>query len=222
MTFSIAAVCEKTGETGCAVSSSSICVTSRCAFVGDGGAVLTQNVTNPSLGIKALRLLQEGFTPQEALDRLLLNEPYPQWRQLLIVDRYARTAAFDGDKALGIVGKAKGGHCIAAGNLLAKPDVPQAMVAAFEASQGALAERLIKAMEAGLAAGGEAGPVYSSGVKVARPGFGWPIVDLRIDWRDAPINELRLLWEQYAGQMEDYLMRAKNPNAAPSYGVPGE
>jgi len=222
MTFSIAAVDRNTGETGCAVSSSSICVASRCAFTASGGAVLTQNVTNPALGSRALAMLADGFAPQEALDRLLMDERAPQWRQLLIVDSLGRTAVFDGDKALGVVGRASGKACIAAGNLLASSQVPQAMVAAFETAQGPLAERLILAMEAGLTAGGEAGPVYSAGVKVARPRVEWPIVDLRVDWHETPILLLRELWQRYRPQLEDYVTRAANPDAAPGYGVPGE
>lgn len=222
MTFSIAAVCKKTGETGCAVSSSSICVTSRCAFVGPGGAALTQNVTNPVLGINAIKLLREGVSPQQVIDTLLQEEDYPQWRQLLVVDSRGRSAIFDGEKALGTVGRAQGDGCVAAGNLLASSRVPEAMVAAFEQSEGVLADRLIIALQAGIAAGGEAGPVYSAGLRVARPAIEWPIIDLRVDWHDSPIEALRDNWLRYASQLEDYVMRAANPDAAPSYGVPGE
>ena len=222
MTFSIAAVCKETGETGCAVSSSSICVTSRCAFVGPGGAALTQNVTNPALGMQAIQLLKEGMAPQQVIDTLLQDEHYPQWRQLLVVDSRGRSALFDGEKALGIVGRAKGDGCVAAGNLLADSRVPLAMVKAFENSEGQLAERLILAMQAGVAAGGEAGPVYSAGLRVARPNIEWPVIDLRVDWHDSPIDSLYENWLRYAPQLEDYVMRAANPDAAPSYGVPGE
>ncbi|WP_249975548.1 DUF1028 domain-containing protein [Vreelandella olivaria] len=222
MTFSIAAVCKQTGETGCAVSSSSICVTSRCAFVGPGGAVLTQNVTNPALGIKAIKLLSDGVASQLVIDTLLQEEHYPQWRQLLVVDSRGRSAIFDGEKALGIVGRAQGDGCVAAGNLLADSRVPEAMVEAFENAEGLLADRLMLAMQAGVVAGGEAGPVFSAGLRVARPSIVWPIIDLRVDWHESPIDTLRDNWLRYAPQLEDYVMRAANPDAAPSYGVPGE
>ncbi|ANF56639.1 DUF1028 domain-containing protein [Halotalea alkalilenta] len=222
MTFSIAARCAQTGELGCAVVSSSICVTSRCAFVSPDGAVLTQNVTQPALGIQALALLAEGLDPQRAIERLLQDEPYPQWRQLSVIDAHGRSAAFDGERALGVVGRSIGQDCLAAGNLLADAGVPQAMVNAFERSTGALAERLVVALEAGLAHGGEAGPVHSAGIKVARPGYAWPVVDLRVDWGDAPIAGVRELWTRYALEVEDYLTRANAPDAAPSYGVPGD
>jgi len=222
MTFSIAARCAKTGETGCAVSSSSICVAARCAFAGPGGAVLTQNVTNPALGPRGLALMAAGLSPQETLAQLLEGESSPQYRQLLLIDGQGRTAVFDGENALGVVGRADGRDCVAAGNLLADTAVPRAMVTAFEQSAGPLAERLLIAMEAGLAAGGEAGPVYSAGLVVACPDESWPITNLRIDWGDDPIAGLRDLWTRYAPQLEDYVARARKPDAAPSYGVPGE
>ncbi|MFC0266882.1 DUF1028 domain-containing protein [Kushneria aurantia] len=222
MTFSIAARCAQTGETGCAVSSSSICVAARCAFAGPGGAVLSQNVTNPALGVKGLALMAQGLTPQEALERLLTEEKAPDYRQLLLIDGEGRHAIFDGDQALGVVGRATGLDCVAAGNLLADPGVPQAMVTVFERSEGPLAQRLIAALQAGLAAGGEAGPVYSAGLQVARPGVSWPVVDLRVDWHDTPIDELAALWERYRPQLEDYVTRADDPEVAPGYGVPGD
>ncbi|WP_129139599.1 DUF1028 domain-containing protein [Modicisalibacter coralii] len=222
MTFSIAARCAETGETGCAVSSSSICVAARCAFAGPNGAVLTQNVTNPALGPKGLELMAGGHSPQETLQQLLAGEAAPEYRQLLLIDGQGRTAVYDGDNALGVVGRADGVDCVAAGNLLADAKVPQAMVEAFEQSEGPLAERLLVAMEAGLAAGGEAGPVYSAGLVVARPDEPWPVINLRIDWAEAPIAGLRELWSRYAPQLEDYVARARKPDAAPSYGVPGD
>lgn len=222
MTFSIAARCAKTGETGCAVSSSSICVAARCAFAGPNGAVLTQNVTNPALGPEGLSLMTQGLAPTAALARLLESETAPQYRQLLLIDGEGRTAVYDGDNALGVVGRADGIDCVAAGNLLADAKVPQAMVTAFEQSEGPLAERLLIAMEAALVAGGEAGPVFSAGLVVARPDESWPVVDLRVDWGEAPIAGLRELWTLYAPQLEDYVTRARQPYAAPSYGVPGD
>ncbi len=111
---------------------------------------------------------------------------------------------------------------MAAGNLLADAGVPAAMVAAFEAAQGDLGDRLIAALQAGLAAGGEAGPVHSAGLLMAGE-ESWPIADLRVDWDDAdPIGRLAALWALYRPQMEAYVQRALEPVAAPSYGVPGD
>ena len=85
-----------------------------------------------------------------------------------------------------------------------------------------LAERLLLALQAGVDAGGEEGPVHSAGLKVAHQ-HSWPLVDLRIDWvEDNPITELMKLWRAYEPQMKDYNSRAINPAQAPSYGVPGD
>jgi uncharacterized Ntn-hydrolase superfamily protein len=85
-----------------------------------------------------------------------------------------------------------------------------------------LAERLLRALEAGLAAGGEEGPVHSAALVVVDK-LPFPLVDLRCDWDDVnPIAVLRKLWTDYAPQMQAYVDRAVNPVLAPSYGVPGD
>ena len=107
------------------------------------------------------------------------------------------------------------------GNMLAGVEVIEAMVPAFEQATGTLADRLLAAMHAAMAAGGEAGPVHSAALSiVGEPS--WPIVDLRVDWADDdPLGQLDHLWQAYRPQMQDYVTRALNPTAAPSYGVPG-
>ena len=77
------------------------------------------------------------------------------------------------------------------------------------------------ALEAGLAAGGEAGPVHSAGLKIADR-LSWPLADLRIDWAEDPIGMLRAAWDEFAPQMGAYVQRAEDPTKAPSYGVPGD
>ena len=85
-----------------------------------------------------------------------------------------------------------------------------------------LAERLLLALQAGLDAGGEEGPVHSAGIKVAHK-HPWPLVDLRVDWsEDNPIDKLMRLWHNYEEQMIDYNTRAVDPRSAPSYGVSGD
>src|SRR5260370_26089167 len=110
-----------------------------------------------------------------------------------------------GSQALGIAGTAVGADCAAAGNLLARTEVPAAMVAAFEAASGHFAARLLEALRAGAERGGEAGPVRSAGLLVVRE-VSWPIVDLRVDWSDVdPIAALTALWGVYSPQLEDYV-----------------
>ena len=78
------------------------------------------------------------------------------------------------------------------------------------------------ALQAGLAAGGEAGPVHSAGLKVVDR-LSWPLVDLRCDWtEDCPIAAVQTAWEVYKPQMAAYVQRAEDPTQAPSYGVPGD
>jgi uncharacterized Ntn-hydrolase superfamily protein len=95
------------------------------------------------------------------------------------------------------------------------------MLSAFVGSTGTLGGRLLVAMRAGLAAGGEEGPVHSSGLLIVRD-VSWPVANLRVDWSDAdPIADLERLWALYEPQLEAYVTRAIDPRTAPSFGVPG-
>ena len=223
MTFSIVGRCAETGQLGIAISSSSIAVGARCPWLRAGvGAVASQNVTLPALGPQILDLLEAGLEPAAALDQALARNGYSQYRQVAVLDGQGRSALFSGSQALGVHNALAGEQCVAAGNLLASAAVIEALVSAFEQSPGQLAERLLAAMRAAMAAGGEAGPVHSAALKVVGD-LTWPMVDLRVDWAEQdPIGELDQLWQAYAPQMQDYLTRALDPTAAPSYGVPGD
>lgn len=223
MTFSIVGRCAETGQLGIAISSSSIAVGARCPWLRAGvGAVASQNVTLPALGPQILDLLEAGHEPAAALDQALARNGYSQYRQVAVLDGQGRSALFSGSQALGVHNALAGEQCVAAGNLLASAAVIEALVSAFEQSPGQLAERLLAAMHAAMAAGGEAGPVHSAALKVVGD-LTWPMVDLRVDWAEQdPIGELDQLWQAYAPQMQDYLTRALDPTAAPSYGVPGD
>jgi len=209
---------------GVAITTSSIAVGARCPWVrAKVGAVSTQNVTDPRLGPKGLDLLEQGMAAPEAMERLIADAAHKEFRQVIMVDAAGRTAHWTGEKALGNRGLAVGKDCVSGGNLLSHSEVPRALVEAFERnSEAVLPERLIGALEAGLKAGGEAGPVHSANVIVVHE-QPWPLVDLRVDWADDnPIGVLRKLWEDYRPQMQDYVTRALNPGNAPKYGVPGD
>ncbi|MDQ7986223.1 DUF1028 domain-containing protein [Pseudomonas sp. G34] len=224
MTFSIVGRCADTGQLGIAISSSSIAVGARCPWLRAGvGAVATQNVTLPALGPQILDLLeQQALEPGDALQRALSANGWSQYRQVTVIDNQGRTALFSGNEALGLYNAVAGEQCVAAGNLLAGEAVIQAMVEAFESASGQLADRLLAALHGAMAAGGEAGPVHSAALKVVGD-LVWPIIDLRVDWADEnPIGQLDGLWQAYRPQMQDYLTRALDPTAAPSYGVPGD
>lgn len=223
MTFSIVARCADTGMFGVAVSSSSPAVAARCAYARAGvGAAASQNVTDPRLGPQALDLMTKGATAEQAIAVIARTAPHPEYRQVLAVDREGGTAIHSGPNSLGIWTDAKATEVACGGNLLANDGVPRAMVDAFQSSTGHLGDRLITAMQAALAAGGEAGPVHSAGMKLVRE-VDWPVADLRIDWtEDCPIAALATAWDVYKPQLEAYVTRALNPTEAPSYGVPGD
>jgi uncharacterized Ntn-hydrolase superfamily protein len=238
---------------GVAIASSSPAVAARCAHARRGaGAVATQNITDPSLGPQILDGLDRGASARAALEDALHSTPFGAYRQLIVVGREGPLVVHSGTKALGVVGSAVGVNAAAAGNLLARTDVPAVMVAAFESGVGAsdvgaiasfdaamgrsspdvllpfeaepahFAARLLRALRAGVEAGGEAGPIHSAGLLVVRD-VSWPIVDLRVDWADDdPVAKLAALWERYEPQVEDYVRRALDPAAAPGFGVPGD
>lgn len=209
--------------TGIAISSSSPAVAARCAHTRARiGTVASQNVTDPALGPRLLDLMAEGLPAREAVARVAAESPFAAYRQLLAVDALGGTGVHSGANALGIWGSAVGPGAAAGGNLLAADQVPAAMVAAFQASEGHLGDRLLAALEAGLAAGGEAGPVHSAGLQIADR-VSWPVVDLRCDWtQDCPITAVAAAWAIYKPQLRAYVQRALDPSAAPSYGVPGD
>jgi uncharacterized Ntn-hydrolase superfamily protein len=224
MTFSILGRCARSGQFGVAVSSSSIAVPARCgrwARAGTG-VVATQNITDPTLGVLGLDLLSRGYGAQGALDELLESRPHIEFRQLAVLDADGESAYYTGAKTLGTHAMAKGQDFIACGNLLANERVPQAIVDAFVANPAApLGERLLAGLAAGWRAGGETGPVRSAGLYVVDR-FPWPVIDLRVDWHDSPIEELERVFAVYQPQMNDYIQRAVDPTKAPGYGVPGE
>ncbi|WNW11266.1 DUF1028 domain-containing protein [Pseudomonas sp. DTU_2021_1001937_2_SI_NGA_ILE_001] len=223
MTFSITARCAKTGQLGIAISSSSIAVGARCPWLRPGvGAVSSQNITLPALGPRTLDHLGHGEDPQQALRLSLAEDTYSAYRQVTVIDAQGRTAHFNGSQTLGVNHALSGRDCVGAGNMLKDPRVVQVLVEAFEQSTGPLAERLIHAMQAAMAAGGEAGPVHSAAVLVVGEPS-WPIVNLRVDWAEQdPIGELAKLWQAYRPQLQDYIDRALAPDRAPGYGVPGD
>ncbi|MGY4640098.1 DUF1028 domain-containing protein [Pseudomonas sp. TE24901] len=222
MTFSIVARCAETGQLGIAISSSSIAVGARCPWLRPGvGAVSTQNITLPALGPDVLDWLEQGLAPAEAIDKALTSNGYSQYRQLTAIDHLGRTVHFSGSETLGTHHAVSGEQCVAAGNMLADRAVIQAMVTAFESGEGQLADRLLAAMHAAIAAGGEAGPVHSAALVVGE--LTWPIINLRVDWADEqPIAALQKLWDAYCPQVQDYIDRALAPDRSPGYGVAGD
>ena len=219
MTFSVVGRCAETGRFGVACTTSSICVGARCPWVRTGvGAVTTQFLTDPALGVAVLNELEAGKSSDQALQAVLTSAPnklHAQYRQVACIDAAGRTACCTGEHVVGHAGTASGVDVIATGNLLTDAAVPAAMVSAFERTIGEhLAVRLLAALEAGEAAGGESDVCHSAVLLVAHddPSAGWPLVNLRVDWSDSsPLAELRELWQRYEPQLDDYATRATNP-----------
>lgn len=223
MTFSLVARCAETGMFGIAISSSSPAVAARCSYARAGvGAVATQNVTDPSLGPLGLDLMQQGLSATDAVAELRRRGKFIEYRQVLAVDRNGLTAIHSGPNSLGIWTQAQAQNVASGGNMLANDGVPRAIVDGFLSASGHIGDRLIAAMRAGLAAGGEAGPVHSAGLKIVDK-VSWPVADLRCDWTDdCPIEAIASLWDLYQPQLDAYVQRALDPREAPSYGVPGD
>ncbi len=223
MTFSLVARCAETGMFGVAISSSSPAVAARCSYARAGvGAVASQNVTDPTLGPLALDLMESGMASRAAVEEVTRRGQFIEYRQVLAVDGQGRTAIHSGPNSLGIWTQAQGDNVASGGNLLANDGVPQSIVDGFLASSGHLGDRLVAAMRAGLAAGGEAGPVHSAGMMLVDR-VPWPVADLRCDWtEDCPIEAVATAWKVYKPQLDAYVQRALDPRAAPSYGVPGD
>lgn len=224
MTFSLLARCPETGAFGMVIASSSPAVAARCAHARAAvGVAATQNITDPALGPALLARMAGGQGATDAMAAVVAGAEFIAYRQLMCVDARGQVAHFCGDHILGRWAVAEGEAVIAGGNLLADEAVPSAMVAGYAAAHGMFGDRLVAGLRAGLAAGGEAGPVHSAGLLIVE-GESWPVAELRCDWSDEarPIEAVARAWEVYAPQMAAYVQRARDPRAAPSYGVPGE
>lgn len=216
MTFSIVARCPATGMLGCAVTTSSISVGSRCSHARAGlGAALTQHRTDPRLGPQALDLLTGGMDPGTALEIVARSAPGIDYRQLALIDKEGRTACFHGAAIASTHGHATTEGALALGNILRSGEVPQAMIEGFMTRPGEpLAERLLMALEAGEKAGGEWRQLKSAALLVVHE-TSFPLVDLREDFDAQPLVKLRLLWELYRPQIDLYVDRALRPESVP-------
>jgi uncharacterized Ntn-hydrolase superfamily protein len=212
MTFSLVGRCERTGAVGAVIASASLAVAARCAAVRAGvGAVCSQSTTDPRLRGALLDAMAAGQGAAAALAAVVSEAPDVAYRQLAVADAAGRSACWTGELALGEACDVRTAGAAAAGNLLASREVPAAMLAAFTGRAGAeLGDRLIGALQAGLAAGGEVTPVRSAGLLIAgtEP---WPVTDLRVDGDDDPVGRLAGLWQAWQPQAALYIQRALHP-----------
>jgi uncharacterized Ntn-hydrolase superfamily protein len=204
-TFSIVAWDSVTQELGVAVESKYFSVGRVVPWARAGvGAVATQANVNPTYGPKALAMLEHGIAPNEILRALAANDSSWDSRQFALVDARGRAVTWTGPKCNSWAGGEAGVHFACQGNILTGPEVVAAMARAFRQSRGELAGRLIAALEAGQAAGGDKRGQQSAALIVVRPSERHPeyrerYVDLRVEDHRAPIAELRRLWRIHQG-----------------------
>lgn len=214
-TFSILGFDPETGEVGGAVQS-------RVFSVGNGvlwaeanvGAVATQAIVDVSYGPRGLELLRQGLTPQQVVDRLLAEDPDPRperWtkegRQFSVMDARGNVATHTGPQASEWAGHRVGRQVSAQGNILAGPEVVDAMVEAYEATEGHLSFKLMAALEAGQAAGGDRRGMQSAAMIIVKEDGGvWlnndVVLRLQVDDAENPLTELRRLVEIAGRQRE--------------------
>jgi len=197
MTFSIVAHCPQTGDLGVAVSTAIPAVGAINPFARSGvGAIATQAWSNPYLGIDGLSLLAQGLSAAEVLEQLLKADTDKERRQLSIVDAHGGVAAFTGNEVQPWKGHREGKGYVVAGNLLISGETIQAMAGTFEMAQGPLGERLLVALEAGQATGGDRRGKVSAALLVVRDEE-YPYIDLRVDEHTEPVMELRRIFDIY-------------------------
>jgi uncharacterized Ntn-hydrolase superfamily protein len=195
-TFSVVARCPRTGQLGVAVSTAVPAVGSICPFVRSGvGAVSTQAWVNPYLAIDALRLIETGASAQQALDAVLDADKAKDLRQLGIIDHRGMAAAWSGSRCTSWFGHSMGDDYTVQGNMLTGPAVVLSMAEAMRGSEGLeLAERLLRALEAGQVAGGDKRGRQSAALRVHER-EDYPLMDLRVDENAYPVAELRRIYE---------------------------
>jgi uncharacterized Ntn-hydrolase superfamily protein len=200
VTYSIVARDPETGQLGVAVQSRAFGSGAVCPWALPGvGAATTQSFTEISYGPRGLELLASGRAPRAALDELVAADARQEFRQVAYVDAAGRTAAHTGEACIAECGHLERENVSAQGNMLASAEVWPAMVDAFERGTGPLASRLLDALDAAEAAGGDfrgrqaAGLVVVSGDRSDPP---WArVVDVRVDDHAEPLRELRRLYE---------------------------
>jgi uncharacterized Ntn-hydrolase superfamily protein len=214
-TFSILGYDSTTGEVGGAVQSRVFAVGNGVLWAeADVGLVATQAIVDVSYGPKALAYLRQGLSPADVVRRVLADDPNPRpqdWtkegRQFSVMNAKGEVSTHTGPKATEWAGHKLCRHCSAQGNILAGPGVVDSMVAAFQRTPGHLSFRLLAALEAGQAAGGDKRGMQSAAMLIVKKDGGvWlhndVVLRLQVDDSPEPIQELRRLVEKAAAQRE--------------------
>ena len=198
-TYSIVARDAATGELGVAVQSRAFAVGSRVPHAKAGvGAIATQASTNVAYGVDGLALLEKGLSPDEVVKRVTAGDDRRDRRQLAVLDAGGRVKAYTGSGTNAWAGHIEGENYSVQGNILAGEAVVKEMARAFEQTRGELALRLMAALDAAQAAGGDKRGVQSAALLVVkaidspdRTSDRW--IDIRVDDSTNPLGELRRL-----------------------------
>ena len=199
MTYSLIARDPDSGHMGVATQSQAFAVGASVPFARAGaGVVATQSMGEPMYGDLGVDALAAGLTAPEALRALRSIDSHPERRQVGIIDAAGRIAAYTGDACVPAAGHVVGDTCAALANIVRSPRVWEDMVAAYEGAAGRFADRLLAALDAAEAAGGDERGRRSAAVYVVRAGrSGRPwrdtVVDLRIDDHRDPVGRLRAM-----------------------------
>jgi uncharacterized Ntn-hydrolase superfamily protein len=198
-TFSIAAYDPENGDLGVSVASRYLAVGAVVPWAGAGvGAIATQAWCNTSYGVKGLDMLEMGMKPQEILEKLTAADEGREKRQAGIVDTYGASASYTGAEAQAWAGHRTGENYAVQGNILVSEEVVLSMERAFLETRGELSDRLMAALEAGDAAGGDSRGKQSAAILVVRDmgsGYSDRYIDFRVDDHAEPIVELRRIYE---------------------------
>ena len=212
MTFTCIARDAATGELGIATATRSLAVGVRVPHVSRLGAVAIMAIADYRLGRLAQDLLANGCPAEAVIDGLVATDPYPEYRQLGIIDVEGRAAARTGRENRDFAGHHVRDGLIALGNVLVGEHVLDAIEAGFAGDT--LAERLLAALEAGRDAGGQHGGQNSAAL-VAWGGHGFPLVDLRVDIHEEPVGELRRVFDAWKPAGDYYTERQLDPRVRP-------
>jgi uncharacterized Ntn-hydrolase superfamily protein len=204
VTYSIAACDLDAAQWGVATQSKFLAVGSVVTWAEPGaGAIATQAYANPQYGPEGLRLLRSGLNAQEVVEMLVSEDDGREHRQLGIVDARGAGASYTGSECMAWAGGTTGDWFAAQGNILVSGETVDALARSFTTSAGEpLAERLLDALDAAQAAGGDRRGQQSAALLVVEKGGGYAglsdsVVDLRVDDHEAPLAELRRLYDQH-------------------------
>jgi len=212
MTYTVVARCPRTKKLGVAMATRAPAVGNRCPIVRPRmGAASVQLIADPRQTMLAGRLIDLGYSAPKILDELKASDPHIRQRQIGVVDSFGNTAAFSAPADPGFSGHVEGEGWVAMGNAVVSGDVVEAMAESMRTTaEDDFSDRLVAAIEAGTAAGGQREGQFSAAILV----FGdepFAEVDLRVDFHEGAVAELRRIYDWYRPLFPYYIQRSYDP-----------